>query len=112
MRRRGTGWRMYPTGINEVPAPGELAADLLADVLWVTRRKEAIEVIDETLVRRRMSVDYDLPETVKEIHETSAGTKVFYAPLFFLQKGSDDLPKPGPELVDPQPHFAAFDVRD
>jgi len=89
------------------------AVDLLANVgSWVTRRKDAIEIIDEALVRRRMSVDYELPASVTEIETTAGGQKVYYAPLFFLPKGSDELPPPGPELIEPEPHFAAFDLRD
>lgn len=40
------------------------------------------------------------------------GVPIFYAPLFFLQKGSDELPAPGPVLVEPEPLFAGFDLRD
>lgn len=104
---------MYPNDPAKIKQLAESAAVLLnrADE-WVIRRKENVTFVDETLVRRRMSVDFELPPWVEPIHETRDQEPVFYAPLFLLQKGSDDLPEPGRVMVEPPPHFAAFDVRN
>src|SRR3954451_12852644 len=104
---------MYPTDPNIIATLGANAARLLSDVGgWMVRRKESVDVLDETLVRRHMSVDFDLPDWVWPTHNNSAGLPVAYAPLFFLQKGSDDLPDPSAVMLDPPPHFANFDLRD
>lgn len=59
-----------------------------------------------------MSVDFELPDWLEETHVSRDDQSVYYAPLFMLQKGSDDLPPPSRVLVEPPPHFAGFDVRN
>jgi hypothetical protein len=104
---------MFPTDDASIAALGESAETLLRVVgKWLVRRKESVKVLDETLVRRYMSVDFDLPRSVEPTHKTAGGLPVSYAPLFFLQKGSDDLPPPSAIMTEPQPHFANFDLRD
>lgn len=66
---------------------------------------------DDTIVRRMMSVDFELPSWVFPLHTTDDGEQIRYAPLFFLQKGSDNLPPPSLVLERPPPHFADFDLR-
>jgi hypothetical protein len=103
---------MYPTEEGTIQNLGASAAKLLATVgEWVTRRKETVTVLDEALVRRHMSVDFELPRWVEPVHRSRDDEPVFYAPLFMLQKGSDDLPVPTKLMVEPPPHYAAFDVR-
>jgi len=104
---------VYPKADDQVRALGEAAFKLLGSVDgWVTRRKESVTVIDETLVRRHMSVDFELPAWLEATHRSRGDEPVYYAPLFMLQKGSDDLPPPSRVLVEPPPHFAGFDLRN
>ena len=104
---------MFPNDPATIQRLGVVAARLLDGVEeWVGRRKESVDVIDETLVRRRMSVNFRLPDWVRPTHRSAGGDPVYYAPLFLLQKGSDDLPPPAAKLVEPPPHFANFDLRD
>ena len=104
---------MYPNDPEHIKTLGESAERLLRKVdTWVTRRRESVTVIDETLVRRRMSVDFELPGWVPPTHRSRDNQWVYYAPLFMLQKGSDDLPPPQRLLVEPPPHFAGFDLRN
>jgi hypothetical protein len=55
---------------------------------WIHRRREAIEVIDETSLMRRISVDFTLPETRSngEQWRSTAMNHGFPAPLFALPK--------------------------
>lgn len=69
-------------------------------------------MVDETIVRRQMSVDFELPMGLNPVHVPSCEEPVFYAPLFFLQKGSDEPFDPRVALREPEPHFANFDFRD
>jgi hypothetical protein len=78
---------------------------------WVRRRKESVVFVDETLVRRHMTVDFELPPHVEAAQETN-GDAVYYAPLFFLQKGSDRPFVATDPLGPPEPHFASFDYRN
>jgi hypothetical protein len=104
---------MYPEDEQITKQLGESAARLLVEVdTWIIRRKESVEVLDDSVVRRHMSVDFDLPSWVKSVHEARDGKSVYYAPLFMLQKGSDDIPLPTNVMVEPPPHFAGFDLRD
>lgn len=110
---------MYPEDPEQIAALGEDAERLLRGVTsWVTRRKETITVADDRIVRRMMSVDFQLPDWVKVRERPGCNDDerdrqvISYAPLFFLQKGSDDLPRPAAALEVPQPHFAGFDLRD
>lgn len=102
---------MYPDDPATIDKLGETGVRLLRDVgEWVTRRKERISILDDRLARRYMSVDFELPDWVKPVSGSGA-TAVCYAPLFMLQKGSDDLPQPSKILIEPPPYFAAFDLR-
>jgi hypothetical protein len=102
---------MYPEDATSLRTLGDSAEQLLrGQQNWVIRRKESISFIDHGLVRRTMSVDYDLPP-LEASGRSAADVPIYYAPLFFLQKGSDNLPPPGPVMLDPEPLFAAFDLR-
>lgn len=78
---------------------------------FVRRRKEKITLLDETAGRRQMSVDYEVPPGTRPM-QWWRGEQMYYAPLLFLQKGSDDEFDPTARLTDPEPHFANFDFRD
>jgi hypothetical protein len=103
---------MYPQDPHSLQQLGETAARLLSSgPHWIRRRKEKLTLLDETTVRRQMSVDFALPGADGPMQHWG-GTPVFYAPLFFLQKGSDKPFDPDARLEDPEPHFANFDLRD
>jgi hypothetical protein len=55
------------------------------DTSWVMRRKESVVVISESIVRRQMSVDFELPLTV-EPHGENRGQSVCWVPLLLLRK--------------------------
>jgi hypothetical protein len=104
---------MYPLDADALEGLGRAAEQLLRGRQeWVIRRKESIRFADDRVVRRTMSIDYELPSWLAASEESAASEPIYYAPLFFLQKGSDDLPPPGPTMVEPEPLFATFDLRD
>jgi hypothetical protein len=103
---------MYPYSTHAIDAIGASAARLLSSgPAWITRRKERVTLLDETAVRRQMSVDFELPHDVAPVG-LWLNERVWYAPLFFLQKGSDEPFDPDGDLRKPEPHFANFDLRD
>jgi hypothetical protein len=104
--------KLYPRDPAALTQLGRSAADLLAPgPEWILRRKEKVTLLDDTAVRRQMSVDYLLPEALESLG-TAGGEPVYYAPLFFLPKGMDRRydPKQAPQA--PEPLFANFDLRD
>jgi hypothetical protein len=104
---------MYPDDDTKVEELGRSAENLLrGEQRWVVRRKESISFVSDRVVRRTMSIDYELPSDLAATECSAAGTPIFYAPLFFLQKGSDELPEPGPVMVKPEALFAGFDLRN
>jgi hypothetical protein len=64
---------------------------------WIHRRKESVTVIDETAVRRTVSVDFTLPEVIDGkpfnaiVQHPRDGEPVFCPPLFVLPKASNEL---------------------
>jgi hypothetical protein len=96
---------MYPYHEQSIQAIGLSAAGLVAGGPdWITRRKERVALLDETAVRRQMSVDFELPSDLAPTGHW-LGERVWYAPLFFLQKGSDAPFNPAAALRKPEPHF-------
>jgi hypothetical protein len=68
---------------------GNLVAPLLErDLSWIERRKESVEILDDTAVQRQISVDFSLREWVEPLlHEEREGLgDLFSAPLFVLPK--------------------------
>jgi hypothetical protein len=104
---------MYPSDQTALDGLGRRASTLLTgDLSWIRRRKESVVLLDETILRRQMSVDYELPDTIPKTEDSPTGDPVYHAPLFLLQKGSDAKFDPAAPLNDPEPHFANFDFRD
>lgn len=105
---------LYPTDPVAVEGLGELAASLLdvdASDQWLLRRKEKATLLDESVIRRQMSIDFVLPASVAP--QTSVGdNEVWFAPLFFLPKGLDEPFVPHAPLGPPEPFVANFDFRD
>ena len=68
---------------------GNLVAPLLErDLSWIERRKESVEILDETAVQRQISVDFSLREWVEPLlPEERKGTRgPLRCPLFVLPK--------------------------
>jgi hypothetical protein len=103
---------LFSDNPHALDALGREAARLLtSEPRFIRRRKEKVSLLDETTGRRQMSVDFELPASSRPLGWWR-GEPVFYAPLLFLQKGSDEPFDPGAALDDPEPHFANFDFRD
>lgn len=105
---------LFPTNRYKLERLGALAAELLEpgeEPHWLLRRKEKVTLLDDTAVRRQMSVDFCLPKTLAPLGKLG-NESVFYAPLFFLPKGRDKPFDPEALLVEPEPLFANFDLRD
>lgn len=68
---------------------GELIAPMIADDLsWIDRRKESVQLLDDTALRRQISVDFSLRRYVEPLlNEGSSGAgNLFCAPVFVLPK--------------------------
>lgn len=68
---------------------GKLVAPLLEhDLSWIERRKESVEILDDTAVQRQISVDFSLREWVEPLLRKERGDlgDLFVAPLFVLPK--------------------------
>lgn len=102
---------LYPNREADLARLGREAAHLLSSSEWVLRRKEKVTLLDETTVRRQMSVDFQVPSGRPSLGQVD-GEPVAYAPLFFLQKGLDDPFDPAAPLKDPHKLFANFDLRN
>jgi hypothetical protein len=104
---------LYPNNLQAIMRIGELAAELVdlgERPNWILRRKEKATLLDESVVRRQMSVDFAIPKSVPALGEVG-GRPVYYAPLFFLDKGLDEPFRPE-TLASPEPLFANFDLRN
>jgi hypothetical protein len=73
---------------------GELIEPLLRDGLsWIERRKESVSILDDTALRRQISVDFTLRSTTPALVEASGpGDEAIYcAPVFALPKAPSNL---------------------
>lgn len=105
---------LYPSDKAAIEDMGALAAELLDPSLrdqWLLRRKEKAVLLDESVIRRHMSLDFVLPAHIEARAEVG-DSKVWYAPLFFLPKGLDEPFDPDASLGPPEPFVANFDFRD
>jgi hypothetical protein len=56
------------------------------DSSWVARRKETVDVLNETTARRQLSVDFEFAGVAEAVAETSDGQSVHWVPLLLLRK--------------------------
>jgi hypothetical protein len=71
---------------------GELAAELLCDDAgWIHRRKETVRVLDESTIRRQVSVDFEIPDQAPVWHLGMDKKKVYLLPLLLLPKAPQQL---------------------
>ncbi len=56
------------------------------DSSWVIRRKESVVVINDTTVRRQLSVDFEFADVAEAVAATSDGKAVHCVPLLLLRK--------------------------
>jgi hypothetical protein len=74
---------------NRIAQIGELIAPLLGeDLSWIERRKESVRLLDDTALRRQISVDFSLRSTVEPVLQSQDGSteSLFCAPVFVLPK--------------------------
>ena len=72
---------------RELIAPG-CAALLLDGADWIHRRREAVEILDETAIKRQISVDFTLPKELPgaEAPLTKLDDLGYAAPIYVLPK--------------------------
>lgn len=78
---------------TQLPAIGrQNSALLLDDVSWISRRREAVEILDETQLRRQITVDFRLPPSLPNglIPEEISG-RGHCAPILVLPKKPSNL---------------------
>jgi hypothetical protein len=78
---------MPPLAPPNVQRLGRTAAQLLYDnPSWVHRRKESVQILDDTWFRRQLSIDYEIPDGV-EAHRRSGGDQPLFAvPITLMRK--------------------------
>jgi hypothetical protein len=88
----GDGQRfLTDTRIEEL---GTLIAPLISDgVSWIERRKEDVQILDDTALRRQISVDFSLRSAVKPLLQggNNAHDPLYCAPVFVLPKSPSNL---------------------
>lgn len=74
---------------------GTLVAPMLDDGLsWIERRKESVQLLDDTALRREISVDFSLRRDVDPLLKELKGSpdeQLFCAPVFVLPKSPSNL---------------------
>jgi hypothetical protein len=71
---------------------GALVAPLLTSgSSWIDRRKETVQILDDSALRRQISVDFSLRSSVKAVLEVSDGESIYAAPVFVLPKSPSSL---------------------
>lgn len=73
---------------------GELIEPLLRDGLsWIERRKESVVILDDTALRRQVSVDFTLRGTTAPLvaAESTGAESIYCAPVFALPKAPSNL---------------------
>jgi hypothetical protein len=75
--------------------PLKPSQDVLADLCirfvcedssWVMRRKESVVVVNQTTLRRQLSVDFEFADVAEAVATTSDGKAVHCVPLLLLRK--------------------------
>jgi hypothetical protein len=62
------------------------------DLSWIERRKESVQLLDDTALRRQISVDFSLRSDVDPLLRGTNGTEdLFCAPIFVLPKSPSTL---------------------
>jgi hypothetical protein len=81
-----------------VLAVGRATAHLLFYAGWMHRRKESAVLLDDTWVRRSMSMDFTIPRASEQCGRTASGESLYVVPVALLPKAS--------------PYLMRFDFRD
>jgi hypothetical protein len=71
-------------GLREHARGASLAALLYDDLSWIHRRKDRIEILDDTWIRRQTSVDFVVPASAPSVGTALDGQKLFEVPLGLL----------------------------
>lgn len=71
---------------------GSLIAPLLnSGTAWIDRRKETVQILDDSALRRQVSVDFSLRSSVRALKEVGGGESIWAAPVFVLPKSPSSL---------------------
>jgi hypothetical protein len=80
---------------DRVEQIAELIEPLIhTDLSWIDRRKESVEILDDTALRRQISVDFSLRSSAKPLldaREEDQDEDLFCAPVFVLPKAPANL---------------------
>lgn len=80
---------LTPARIQQI---GERVGPLIQeDLSWVERRKESVEVLDDTALRRQISVDFSLRSNTQPLLTSEQGDALFCAPVYVLPKAPSNL---------------------
>ncbi|MBF6620482.1 MAG: hypothetical protein ITG02_09670 [Patulibacter sp.] len=64
---------------------GKALVDLIyRDVSWIRRRKDRIEILDDTWIRRQTSIDFVIPDLAQKVGVAPDGTDLYEIPLGLL----------------------------
>lgn len=74
--------------VSRVELAARISAPLLvAPPTWIKRRKETVTILDDTALRRQISVDFALPAGTAPVESAENGEEsLFCAPIFVLPK--------------------------
>jgi hypothetical protein len=82
-----------------LPELGRLAGELLiGDISWIHRRKETVRILDDSWLRRQISIDYEVPAAMTPYRLGRGGEQLFAIPITLMRKSP--------------PAFVNFDMRD
>ena len=73
---------------------GRLIEPLISqDLSWIDRRKQTVEILDDTALRRQISVDFSLRRSARPLLEAGKDddTSLFCAPVYVLPKAPANL---------------------
>jgi hypothetical protein len=71
---------------------GRLVAPLIRDDLsWLERRKEKVEVLDDSTLQRHVSVDFSLRGATEPLLANGSGDSLYCAPVYVLPKAPANL---------------------
>lgn len=90
-RSEGDGYRFLTR--KRITRIGELIAPMIEnDLSWIERRKESVQLLDDTALRRQISVDFSPRRTVEAFIPGQDGAEdLFCAPVFVLPKSPSTL---------------------
>jgi hypothetical protein len=88
----GTGDQRFLTDERIEEIGRRIAPMIVSDSSWIERRKEAVQILDDSALRRQISVDFSLRRGVTALPEFAVRSEGLYcAPIFVLPKSPSAL---------------------